>query len=73
MSIVDYAQYEPVYEEMDGWKISTRGITRYEDLPVNAKNYLQRLGELVDARIDVVSTGPERESTIILNNPFVKQ
>lgn len=70
MSIVDYARYEPVYEEMDGWKSSTRGITRYEDLPVNAKNYLQRLGELVDARIDVVSTGPERESTIILNNPF---
>jgi len=55
---------------VDGWKSSTRGITKYEDLPLNAKRYLQKLGEFVDARIDVISTGPERESTIILNNPF---
>jgi len=73
MSIVDYYRYEPVYEEMDGWKTSTRGITKYDDLPSAAKQYLQRLGELVDARVDVISTGPERESTIILNNPFVMQ
>lgn len=70
MSIVDYSRYEPVYEEVDGWKSSTRGITKYEDLPLNAKRYLQKLGELVEARIDIISTGPERESTIILNNPF---
>jgi adenylosuccinate synthase len=70
MSIVDYSRYEPVYEEVDGWKSSTRGITKYEDLPLNAKRYLQKLGEFVEARIDVISTGPERESTIILNNPF---
>jgi len=70
MSIVDYSRYEPVYEEVDGWKTSTRGMTKYDDLPVNARRYLQRLGELVDAPIDIISTGPERESTIILNNPF---
>ena len=70
MSIVDYSRYEPVYEEVDGWKTSTRGIIKYDDLPVNARRYLQRLAELVDAPIDIISTGPERESTIILNNPF---
>ncbi len=71
MNIVDYSRYEPIYEEMDGWKMSTRGITKYDDLPVNARRYLQRLGELVGAPIDIISTGPERESTIILNNPFL--
>ena len=70
MSLDDLFRCEPVYEEMDGWETSTRGITKYEDLPLNARRYLQRLGELVEAQIDVVSTGPERESTIILNNPF---
>jgi adenylosuccinate synthase len=70
MSLRDFSRCVPVYEEMDGWMTSTRGVTRYEDLPLNAKRYLQRLGQLVEARIDVVSTGPERESTIILNNPF---
>jgi adenylosuccinate synthase len=73
MSLDDLSRCEPVYEEMDGWMTSTRGITRYEDLPLDARRYLKRLGELVEAQIDVISTGPERESTIILNNPFEKR
>ncbi len=70
MATKSYYDCEPVYEEIDGWKKSTRGATRYEDLPVNAKKYLKRLEELVGVKIDIVSTGPERESTIILKNPF---
>ena len=73
MSLSEFSRCEPVYEEMNGWMASTRGVTRYEDLPVNAIRYLQRLGELVEAPIDVISTGPERESTIIINNPFEKR
>jgi adenylosuccinate synthase len=73
MSLDDLSRCEPLYEEMDGWETSTRGITKYENLPLKARRYLQRLSELVEARIDVVSTGPERESTIILNNPFEKR
>jgi adenylosuccinate synthase len=70
MKLTDYERYEPVYEKLDGWKASTRGITTYEDLPLKAKRYLKRLEELVETRIDIISTGPERESTIVLNNPF---
>ncbi len=62
---------EPVYEEFTGWKTSLRGITRYDDLPENAKRYIKRLEEILETRINIISTGPERESTIIINNPFM--
>jgi len=70
MDIRDYYRCEPQYEQLDGWKQPIRGIKRYEDLPENAKKYLKRLEELTGARIEIISTGPERESTIILRNPF---
>jgi len=60
----------PVYEEMPGWKESTEGIKRYEDLPVNAKNYLQRMEEVCGVPVDIISTGPDREETIVLRHPF---
>lgn len=64
------SQCEPVYEKMPGWQRSTLGITRYDDLPDNAKAYLNRLSELVQAPIDIISTGPDRAETIVINNPF---
>jgi len=60
----------PVYEEMPGWKESTEGIKRYEDLPVNAKNYLKRMEEVCGVPVDIISTGPDREETIVLRHPF---
>jgi len=65
-----YAECEPVYEELPGWKESTVGITEYEQLPVNARRYLERLAQLVGVRMDLVSTGPDRSQTIVLRNPF---
>ena len=65
-----YAECEPVYEELPGWKESTVGITEYEQLPANARRYLERLAELVGVRMDLVSTGPDRSQTIVLRNPF---
>lgn len=62
---------EPVYEEMPGWKTSTYGVTDYDKLPVNAKNYLSRLSVLAGIPIDIISTGPDREHTIVLKNVFV--
>jgi len=59
-----------VYEDIDGWNSPTRGITSYGDLPLNARKYLKRLEEIVGVNIDIISTGPERESTIVLKNPF---
>ena len=65
------AQAEPVLEEMPGWQESTIGITEYDALPVNARRYLQRIAEVCDVPIDMVSTGPDRLETIVLRHPFV--
>ncbi|MGD8378872.1 MAG: adenylosuccinate synthase [Gammaproteobacteria bacterium] len=65
-----FAECEPVYIDMPGWKASTVGITRYEDLPENARRYLERIEELVGVPIDIISTGAERAHTIILRHPF---
>jgi adenylosuccinate synthase len=59
-----------VYEDLPGWKQSTVGFTRYEELPDNARRYLERLQALVGVPITIISTGPDREQTIIRQNPF---
>ncbi len=64
------ARCVPIYEELQGWKESTFGITKWKDLPENAKKYLERLSEVSGAPLAVVSTGPDREQTILLKNPF---
>ena len=64
------AKCEPVYESMPGWSESTVGITRYEDLPAAARAYLGRLAELSGAPLAIVSTGPDRNETIVLQHPF---
>ncbi len=66
----EVARCEPVYETMSGWQGSTVGIRRYEDLPVEAQAYLRRLEALGGVPIDMVSTGPDREETIVLRHPF---
>ena len=64
------AKCEPVYEDMLGWQDSTLGVRSFEKLPVNAQKYLKRIEELTEARIDLISTGAERDDTIILRHPF---
>ena len=61
---------EPLYEELPGWKESTVGIREFDRLPANARRYLKRIEELVGAPVDIVSTGAEREDTIVLRHPF---
>ena len=70
VSVEDYAGIEPVYEEHPGWRESTVGVTAYEALPLNARRYLERLAVLVSVPIDMISTGPDREQTIVLRHPF---
>jgi adenylosuccinate synthase len=70
MNVEGYADIEPVYEELPGWHESTVGITAYEALPANARKYLERLKVLVGVPIDMISTGPDREQTIMLRHPF---
>ncbi|MCH6572304.1 MAG: adenylosuccinate synthase [Proteobacteria bacterium] len=61
---------KPVYKELPGWQESTAGVTEYSELPDNARNYLEFIQETVSAPVDIVSTGPERDQTIILRHPF---
>ncbi len=69
--VVDrFAECQPVYEDMPGWQSSTVGITSYGDLPDNARDYLARIEELAGVPVDIISTGPDREQTIIKQHPF---
>jgi adenylosuccinate synthase len=65
-----FGNCEAVYEELPGWKESTIGMTRYEELPENARRYLERLQALLDVPIDIISTGPDRNQTIFRKHPF---
>ena len=65
-----YEQCGAIIEEMPGWTQNTAGITDYNDLPDNAKTYIKRLEDLVGVKVTIISTGPDRDETIILENPF---
>ena len=60
----------PIYETMAGWSESTFGVTDYNQLPDNAKKYLKRIEEVCGAPIAIISTGPDRDATILLQHPF---
>ncbi len=64
------AQVEPIYETLPGWHDSTFGITEYDKLPANARRYLERISEVAESPIDIISTGPDRAQTIVLRHPF---
>ncbi|MEK8050560.1 adenylosuccinate synthase [Ideonella sp. DXS22W] len=66
----DIAACEPVWETFPGWTDSTFGVTEWDKLPANARAYLQRVEQLIGAPIDMVSTGPDRDHTILLRHPY---
>ena len=66
----DIAACVPVYDRFPGWSESTAGLTRWEALPKNARRYLERVQQFIGAPIDMVSTGPDREHTILLRHPY---
>ena len=66
----DFAGLTPIYEELPGWSESTLGLRSLEQLPANARAYIERIEALVEAPIDIISTGPDRVETIILRQPF---
>ncbi|MHA7834592.1 MAG: adenylosuccinate synthase [Algiphilus sp.] len=65
-----YADIEPMYEDMPGWRSSTSGVNRFQDLPAAAKDYLARIADITGVPVQVVSTGPDRDHTIVLEHPF---
>jgi adenylosuccinate synthase len=70
MFVEAFAEVEPVYEDLPGWKEPTVDVRRYEELPANARAYLERIEALVGVPIDVVSTGADRDQTIVRRHPF---
>ena len=66
----DLERCEPVYESMPGWTESTVGVKSFEGLPKAAQNYIKRMETLCGVPVDMISTGPDREETIVLRHPF---
>jgi adenylosuccinate synthase len=63
-------QCEPIYEDIPGWQTSTVGVREFDRLPENARRYLKRIEEVCGVPIDVISTGPDRDETIVTRHPF---
>jgi len=70
LDVEDWARLEPVYETFPGWRESSRGATRMEDLPANARSYLDAMESLCGAPVHIVSTGPDRNENIVIRYPF---
>jgi len=66
----DITACEPIYETFPGWEGSTFGVTSWDALPANARAYLERVQAFIGAPIDMVSTGPDRDHTILLRHPY---
>ena len=69
LAMKDLSLCEPTYESMDGWKTPISEAKTFEDLPQNAKRYVKRLEELIGVPVNIISTGPQRGKTIVLQNP----
>jgi len=65
-----FARCKPIYETMPGWQSNTFGATSYAELPDNAQRYLARMAELLETPVDIISTGPDRDHTMIMRNPY---
>jgi len=66
----DQLKVKPIYKVFEGWKSSTKGIKNIDELPENAKKYIYAIEDFIGAKISSISTSPEREDTILLENPF---
>ena len=69
-AVDDQLKVKPVYKSFKGWKTSTKGIKKFDELPKNAKIYVRELESFVEAKLSSISTSPERKDTILLENPF---
>ena len=69
-AVEDQIKVKPIYKTFIGWKSSTQGIKKFDDLPDYAKVYIKELEKFIETKISSISTSPEREDTILLENPF---
>ena len=66
----DQFNIKPIYKSFPGWKTNTKGIRNIKDLPENAKKYIYALEDFIGAKISSISTSPERDDTILIEDPF---
>ena len=66
----DIKEIHKYLKKIDGWDECTKGIKEFDKLPVNARAYISRIQTLIGIPIDIISTGPDRDDTVILNHPF---
>ena len=71
MGADEISRCKPVYEKMEGWSDSTVGVTQYDKLPVNARLYLQRIEQVTGVPVDMISTSPDRDHTIMMRHPYL--
>jgi adenylosuccinate synthase len=71
MGAEDIARCKPIYEVMEGWSVSTVGVTQLDKLPVQARLYLQRIEQVTGVPIHIVSTSPDRDHTILIKHPYL--
>ena len=69
-AVDDQLKVKPIYKTFKGWKSSTKGIKKFQDLPENAKKYIIELEKFVETKISSISTSPERNDTILIEDPF---
>ena len=63
-------RFTPIYEEIDGWKVSTVGLEKIDQMPKQARAYIKKIEELTETKVSIISTGPERNQIIFIDNPF---
>ena len=71
-ALKDQYKVKPIYKRLNGWLKNTSGIKKWEDLPLNAKKYINFIKKFCDVKISSISTSPKREDTILLKNPLKK-
>ena len=69
-AVEDQLKIKPIYKTFPGWKESTNGVKNIDLLPENAKKYIHAVEDFIGAKISSISTSPERDDTILIENPF---
>ena len=69
-AVDDQLKVKPIYRTFKGWKTSTNGIKKFDDLPENAKKYINELEKFIETKVSSISTSPERNDTILIEDPF---
>ena len=69
-AVEDQLKVKPIYKSFKGWKTKTRGIKQFDDLPINARNYIKELEKFIETKVSSISTSPERNDTILVVDPF---